>query len=60
MLQYMDKNVKIYHISGNIMLLQSGLVNQSTYIILRNRLTKSLKSSFQSVYRCLQLVQRQL
>ena len=112
MLQYMDKNVKIYHISGNIILfrnglanlsiyiilrnglvnlsiyiilrndlvnlsiniiLQNGLVNLSIYIILRNGLVnlsiniilqnglaKSIKSSFQTVYCCLQLVQRQL
>ena len=31
MLQYMDKNVKIYHISGNIMLLRNGLANLSEY-----------------------------
>lgn len=31
MLQYMDKNVKIYHISGNIMLLRSSLPNLSEY-----------------------------
>ena len=112
MLQYMDKDVKIYHIPGNIILFRSGLANLSTHIMLqnglanlsinimlrnglanlsiniilrnslanlsiniilrnslanlsanimlRNGLTKSLKSSFQSVYRCLQLVQRQL
>lgn len=86
MLQYMDKNVKIYHISGNIILfrnglanlsiyiilrnglvnlsiyiiLRSGLVNLSINIILRNGLAKSIKSSFQTVYCCLQLVQRQL
>lgn len=86
MLQYMDKNVKIYQISGNIMLLRNGLVNLSMYliprsdlvnlsiyiilrnglvnlsinIILRNGLAKSIKSSFQTVYCCLQLVQRQL
>ena len=91
MLQYMDKNVKIYQISGNIMLfrnslvnlsmyliprsdlvnlsiyiifrnglvnlsiniiLQSGLVNLSINIILRNGLVKSIKSSFQIIYRC--------
>ena len=86
MLQYMDKNVKIYHISGNIMLLRNdlanlsmyliprndlvnlsiyiilrnGLVNLSINIILQNGLAKPLKSSFQTVYCCLQLVQRQL
>ena len=86
MLQYMDKNVKIYHISGNIILFRNGLVNLSMYliprsdlvnlsiyiilrnglvnlsinIILRNGLAKSIKSSFQTVYCCLQLVQRQL
>ena len=86
MLQYMDKNVKIYHISGNIILFRNGLanlsiyliprsdlVNLSIYIILRNGLVnlsiniilqsglaKPLKSSFQTVYCCLQLVQRQL
>ena len=78
MLQYMDKNVKIYQISGNIMLLWNGLVNLSMYliprsdlvnlsiyiilrnglvnlsinIILRNDLAKSIKSSFQIIYRC--------
>ena len=31
MLQYMDKNVKIYHISGNIILFRNGLVNLSEY-----------------------------
>ena len=41
MLQYMDKNVKIYQISGNIMLLRNGLVNLSINIILRNGLAKS-------------------
>ena len=86
MLQYMDKNVKIYHISGNIILFRNGLANLSIYIILRNGLVnlsiyiilrnglvnlsiniilqnglaKPLKSSFQTVYCCLQLVQRQL
>mgnify|MGYP000254402707 FL=1 len=112
MLQYMDKNVKIYHISGNIILfrnglanlsiyiilrnglvnlsiyiilrndlvnlsiniiLQNGLVNLSIYIILRNGLVnlsiniilrnglaKSPESSFQTIHRCLQLVQCQL
>lgn len=86
MLQYMDKNVKIYHISGNIILfrndlanlsmyliprndlvnlsiyiiLRNGLVNLSINIILQNGLAKPLKSSFQTVYCCLQLVQRQL
>ena len=99
MLQYMDKNVKIYQISGNIMLLRNGLVNLSMYliprsdlvnlsiyiilrnslvnlsiniilrnglvnlsinIILQNGLAKSINSSFQTVYCCLQLVQRQL
>ena len=86
MLQYMDKNVKIYHISGNIMLLRNdlanlsmyliprsdlvnlsiyiilrnGLVNLSINIILQNSIAKSIKSSFQTVYCCLQLVQRQL
>ncbi len=38
MLQYMDKNVKIYQISGNIMLLRNGLVNLSMYIIPRSDL----------------------
>ena len=52
MLQYMDKNVKIYQISGNIMLLRNGLVNLSINIIVRNGLTKSIKSSFQIIYRC--------
>ena len=86
MLQYMDKNVKIYHISGNIMLLRNdlanlsmyliprndlvnlsiyiilrnGLVNLSINIILRNGLAKSPESSFQTIHRCLQLVQCQL
>ena len=86
MLQYMDKNVKIYQISGNIMLLRNGLVNLSMYIIprsdlvnlsiyiilrnglvnlsiniiLRNGLAKSPESSFQTIHRCLQLVQCQL
>ena len=73
MLQYMDKNVKIYHISGNIILfrnglanlsiyiiLRNGLVNLSIYIILRNGLAKSPESSFQTIHRCLQLVQCQL
>lgn len=31
MLQYMDKNVKIYHIPGNIILFRSGLANLSEY-----------------------------
>ena len=66
MLQYMDKNVKIYQISGNIMLLRNGLVNLSIYIILRNGLVnlsiniilrnglaKSPESSFQTIHRCL-------
>ena len=65
MLQYMDKNVKIYQISGNIMLLRNGLVNLSIYIILRNGLVnlsiniilqnglaKPLESSFQIIDRC--------
>lgn len=65
MLQYMDKNVKIYQISGNIMLLRSDLVNLSIYIILRNGLVnlsiniilqnglaKPLESSFQIIDRC--------
>ena len=86
MLQYMDKNVKIYHISGNIILfrnglanlsiyiilrnglvnlsiyiiLRNGLVNLSIYIILQNGLAKPLESSFQTIHRCLQLVQCQL
>ena len=112
MLQYMDKNVKIYHISGNIILFRNGLANLSIYIILRNGLVnlsiyiilrnglvnlsmyliprsdlvnlsmyliprsdlvnlsiniilqnglaKPLESSFQTIHRCLQLVQRQL
>lgn len=34
MLQYMDKNVKIYHISGNIILFRNGLANLSADIIL--------------------------
>ena len=38
MLQYMDKNVKIYHISGNIIMFRNGLVNLSTDIMLRNSL----------------------
>ena len=38
MLQYMDNIVKIYQISGNIMLLRNGLLNLSIYIILRNDL----------------------
>lgn len=38
MLQYMDKNVKIYHIPGNIILFRSGLANLSINIILRNSL----------------------
>ncbi len=33
MLQYMDKNVKIYHISGNIILFLNGLANLSIYLI---------------------------
>lgn len=40
MLQYMDKNVKIYHIPGNIILFRNGLANLSTYIILRNGLVR--------------------
>ena len=73
MLQYMDKNVKIYHISGNIILFRNGLANLSIYIILRNGLVnlsiniilrnglaKSPESSFQTIHRCLQLVQCQL
>ena len=39
MLQYMDKNVKIYHISGNIILFRNSLVNLSADIILRNSLS---------------------
>lgn len=46
MLQYMDKNVKIYQISGNIMLLRSDLVNLSIYIILRNGLVNLSIISF--------------
>ena len=38
MLQYMDKNVKIYHVSGNIILFRNGLVNLSANIMLRNGL----------------------
>ena len=38
MLQYMDKNVKIYHISGNIILFRNGLVNLSMYLIPRSDL----------------------
>ena len=38
MLQYMDKNVKIYHISGNIILFRNSLANLSADIILRNSL----------------------
>ena len=38
MLQYMDKNVKIYHIPGNIFLFRSGLANLSADIMLRNSL----------------------
>lgn len=38
MLQYMDKNVKIYHIPGNIILFRSGLANLSANIMLRNGL----------------------
>jgi hypothetical protein len=34
MLQYMDKNVKIYHISGNIILFRNDLANLSAAIIL--------------------------
>ena len=73
MLQYMDKNVKIYHISGNIILFRNGLANLSIYIILRNGLVnlsiniilrnglaKSPESTFQTIHRCLQLVQCQL
>ena len=65
MLQYMDKNVKIYQISCNIMLLRNGLLNLSMYliprsdlvnlsinIILRNGLAKPLESSFQIIDRC--------
>ena len=65
MLQYMDKNVKIYHISGNIILfrndlanlsiyiiLRNGLVNLSINIILQNGLAKPLESSFQIIDRC--------
>ena len=65
MLQYMDKNVKIYHISGNIILFRNGLANLSIYIILRNGLVnlsiniilqnglaKPLESSFQIIDRC--------
>ena len=52
MLQYMDKNVKIYQISGNIMLLRNGLVNLSINIILQNGLAKPLESSFQIIDRC--------
>ena len=38
MLQYMDKDVKIYHIPGNIILFRSGLANLSTHIMLQNGL----------------------
>ena len=38
MLQYMDKNVKIYHISGNIILFRNGLVNLPMYLIPRSDL----------------------
>lgn len=38
MLQYMDKNVKIYHIPGNIILFRNSLANLSADIILRNSL----------------------
>lgn len=38
MLQYMDKNVKIYQISCNIMLLRNGLLNLSMYLIPRSDL----------------------
>ena len=34
MLQYMDKNVKIYHVSGNIILFQNSLANLSADIML--------------------------
>ena len=52
MLQYMDKNVKIYHISGNIILFRNDLVNLSINIILQNGLAKPLESSFQIIDRC--------
>ena len=38
MLQYMDKNVKIYHISGNIIMFRNGIVHLSADIMLRNSL----------------------
>ena len=38
MLQYMDKNVKIYHVTGNIILFRNSLANLSADIILRNSL----------------------
>ena len=38
MLQYMDKNVKIYHVSGNIILFRNRLVNLSEDIMLRDSL----------------------
>ena len=38
MLQYMDKNVKIYQIPGNIMLFRNSLVNLSMYLIPRSDL----------------------
>ena len=38
MLQYMDKNVKIYHISGNIILFRNGLTSLSADIMLRDSL----------------------
>ena len=38
MLQYMDKNVKIYHVTGNIILFRNSLANLSADIMLRDSL----------------------
>ena len=38
MLQYMDKNVKIYHVTGNIILFWNSLANLSADIMLRDSL----------------------
>ena len=45
MLQYMDKNVKIYHISGNIILFRNSLANLSIYL-----LSGTLSRLYQYIY----------
>ena len=45
MLQYMDKNVKIYHISGNIILFRNSLATLSIYL-----LSGTLSRLYQYIY----------